>query len=745
MTKSLAHCSVFFLGVVFASLGLSIAPACWGADPEPVVISTQPQSQTIEEGKRVTLSVGIAGGSPPITYQWFINGFPIENGTNQALSFRSVQQSDSGDYFVQIVNPAGVVDSDPATLTVTPDVTPPAILDASSLDGSRIKIVWNEVLNAFTAGYPGSYHIWGATVIDAQLVTDNLGDSNTVVLTVSGLTTSIFDIGVAAGFGILDQFGNEQTGDPLASGKVFAPGSGLTEDSVVGTAADPLEKGSTTVDINHLDVVAGGSDIGSNRDAFRFVYGQYTGDFDLKVRIPRLDPRNRLSKAGFVIREDLTPDARALSAVITPHETALDGSGEGANELQAVIRSSKGGVATDWGSRPTNSFPWTNVWIRVQRIANTFKAFRGTDGVSWSLFATNTIALPDTLYVGLAASAHNNAPGQTTRASFENYARILPPMVKTHPQTQNVNEGDLVTFTVVATGEAPLTYQWRKQSVDIPGATADTYTIGSVGPDSDGDYDVIVSNVDSSIASLMATLSVRLKPRISAHPQSQAVSCGSVTFTVSAAGGPPLSYQWSKDGTAISGATANTYTINPVSAAAAGSYTVKVSNDIGEATSDPGVLTIIADSAPIISCPAPIITQCSGPSGTVVNYSVTAADDCDPAPVINCFPVSGSHFPVGTTTVQCTARDSAGHTSSCSFAVTVEDNPSARLTITLSPAIVTLTWPQSCATYTLEARNSLDASVPWGAAGGTLSTSGGINRVTLPRTSGNRFFRLHSQ
>ena len=718
----------------------------FAAVPDPIGIANQPQSVTIDEGRRVTLSVDLASGSTPITYQWFANGFPVPDGTNRTLFFRSVQQSDTGDYFVEMTNPAGTVDSDVATLTVNPDVTAPTMIAASSLDGSKIKVVWDEVVDQFTGGDAASYDVAGAAVVGAQLIADNLGDSNTVILTVVGLSTSTFDVGVAPGYVVSDPFGNGQSGDPLVSGKVFALGSGLTDDGIVGTAADPLEKGSTTIDINHLDVVAGGSDIWNAADGFRYAYGQYSGDFDLKVRIPRLDPRDNWSKAGFVIREDLTPGSRTLSAIITPHETALDGTGGGANDFEAGMRGAAGGATTDWGGRPTNSFPFTNVWIRVQRSGDTFKAFQGTNGITWSQFATNTTTLPGTLFVGLGTTAHNNGPGQTTTASYENYARILPPTVTTQPLTQNVNEGDLVTFTVAATGEAPFSYQWRKGSVNIPGATSDTYTITSAGPSDDGDYDVIVSNVDSSTFSLMATLSVRLKPRITAHPQSQSVVCGPVTFGVSAAGGPPLSYQWSKDGVEIGGATANTYTINSVSAGDAGSYTVKVSNDIGEATSDPAVLTVVGDSTPpLINCPANISTQCSGPSGTVVNFSASATDNCDPAPAINCVPASGSTFTVGTTSVQCTARDAAGNTSNCGFTVTVQDTATASLTIATDGTTVTITWPQTCSTYTLEAKDSLDEGVEWAAAGGTLSTSGGNNQVTLPLGSANKFFRLHVQ
>ena len=66
----------------------------------------------------------------------------------------------------------------------------------------------------------------------------------------------------------------------------------------------PAEPGSTTVDPNHLQILAGGSDMWNNADGFRYAYGSYTGDFDFKVRVTRLDPRDIHSKAGFMIRQD---------------------------------------------------------------------------------------------------------------------------------------------------------------------------------------------------------------------------------------------------------------------------------------------------------------------------------------------------------------------------------------------------------------------------------------------------------
>jgi len=84
-----------------------------------------------------------------------------------------------------------------------------------------------------------------------------------------------------------------------------------------------------------------------------------------------------------------------------------------------------------------------------------------------------------------------------------------------------------------------------------------------------------------------------MPPTIIQHPQSQAVPPGSsVTFTVVASGTEPLSYQWQKEADDIPGATATSYTINPVAESDAGNYRCVVTNDFGSATSDEAVLTV---------------------------------------------------------------------------------------------------------------------------------------------------------
>ncbi|MFD0767385.1 HYR domain-containing protein [Bacillus sp. CGMCC 1.60114] len=77
---------------------------------------------------------------------------------------------------------------------------------------------------------------------------------------------------------------------------------------------------------------------------------------------------------------------------------------------------------------------------------------------------------------------------------------------------------------------------------------------------------------------------------------------------------------------------------------------------------------------PTIACPANI-TQVNDPSkcGAIVHYPAPVISDNCPGVTAVCSPASGSFFPVGTTTVTCTATDTAGNTAICSFTVTVKD------------------------------------------------------------------------
>ncbi len=82
------------------------------------------------------------------------------------------------------------------------------------------------------------------------------------------------------------------------------------------------------------------------------------------------------------------------------------------------------------------------------------------------------------------------------------------PVITNQPQSITVSEGNPASFSVTVTGTPPLSYQWRKNTVNISGATSSTYTIPSVVPADAGNYSVVVSNSAGTVSSNDASLTV---------------------------------------------------------------------------------------------------------------------------------------------------------------------------------------------------------------------------------------------
>jgi hypothetical protein len=179
-----------------------------------------------------------------------------------------------------------------------------------------------------------------------------------------------------------------------------------------------------------------------------------------------------------------------------------------------------------------------------------------------------------------------------------------------------------VTFTVNARGTPPLSYQWYfNDTTPLAQGTAATLQLTSVTPDLAGSYKAVVSNSYGSVTSAPAQLTVVVRATILTGPASQTVTNGdSATFSVAAAGTPPLSYQWFFNQTeALSGATGSSLTLSPARGNLAGAYAVVVSNPYGSVTSSPAQLTVDVP-ANILNSPTNQVV----PSGTTVIFAVSA-------------------------------------------------------------------------------------------------------------------------
>jgi len=215
-----------------------------------------------------------------------------------------------------------------------------------------------------------------------------------------------------------------------------------------------------------------------------------------------------------------------------------------------------------------------------------------------------------------------NAAGSATSSGAALTVRI-PPSIAADPLPRTVDIGQTATFTVSAGGDAPLTYQWRRNGEDIPGATAASYTTPPAAAADDGAiFSVAVSNEFGNAVSAGAVLTVRIPAYIATQPESLAVNVGqTATFTVVAGGLAPLTYQWRRNGEDIPGAAAASYTTPATSAGDDGAvFSVRVANSAGNAVSSGAVLTVRVPPS-IVSAPASRVVNV----GQCASFAVSAA------------------------------------------------------------------------------------------------------------------------
>src|SRR6266403_3373 len=175
------------------------------------------------------------------------------------------------------------------------------------------------------------------------------------------------------------------------------------------------------------------------------------------------------------------------------------------------------------------------------------------------------------------------------------FSQILtPPTIMTQPANLTVSAGTPATFSVLAGGTPPLSYQWNFNNTNIIGATNAILALVNVQPANGGIYAVSVSNAYGAIVSSNALLTVVVfPPAITTQPANQAVYAGDTArFTVLAGGSPPLNYQWSFNATNLAGATNAALIITNAQPGQAGNYSVLVTNAYGSTNSVTVTLTV---------------------------------------------------------------------------------------------------------------------------------------------------------
>jgi hypothetical protein len=573
-------------------------------------ITLQPKSQTNGVGTKVTFTV-TATGTAPLSYQWQVNGTNLVNGavkngptisgvTTTNLTIKNVQTNNSGNYTVIVTNFGGAVTSSVAILTMqtTPLITvqptnqtiavgSKATFSVTAIGTVPLRYHWQ--LNGTNLANGG--HISGATTANLTIKnarTNDSGNYTVVVTNLAGSVTSSNAVLTVASSPVITIQPTNQT---------MAVGSKATF-TVTAIGTGPL---SYHWQVNGTDLVNGSNISGATTNVLTIYPAQTTNSGSYTVIVA--------NHAGSVTSSNALLTVTNIATVISPQPT---------DQTVGV-----GSTAT-FSINGTAQRPFFLQWLKDGTNLTNGPTISGSI-ISGATTVTLHITNAQTNDSGTYWIVVSNAWGSLASSNAILTVATSPVIVtQPTPTNQAMAVGSTAILAVTAAGTEPLSYQWQMNGTNLvdgtnlvngditSGSTTNVLTISNVQTTNSGNYTVIVTNVVGSVTSSNAVLTVtNVPPEITQQPADQTVAVGSnVTFSVSATGTEPLSYQWQLNGTnlvdggnIINSTTTNLIISNVQLTDDGGNYTVIVTNLAGSVTSSNAVLTVTTNMGLFIMQP----------------------------------------------------------------------------------------------------------------------------------------------
>lgn len=524
----------------------------------PPLINTQPLSQSVTLGANVTFSV-VSSGTEPLTYQWQFNSANIPGATTSTFNLPQAQLTNAGTYSVIVSNLISIALSSNATLVVN---------EPSSTN-------WFDQDVGFT-GFPGSVSftngtftvqasgndIWGdadgfhfvyqplngdgaivahvlnievtdgwakAGVMIRETLTDNSTHAFMALSAVNGTSfqhraTTGANSDSTGGPGVTAPYWVKlvRTGD-LFTGYISADGLNwtvvdsitipMTNNVYIGlalTAHDNSQLNTSTVDsLQFVQSI-------TSQPLDQTVYQGNNATFNVVAIGAPLDYQWQFNGTNIpganlssYTRNNVQPaDAGYYSVTVTNLAAMLISSNAllTVNPLPAITTQPQNqtvnqGNSANFSAAAIGAPPLSYLWL-----------FNGNP----ILYATNSTYTRTNVQSSDAGTysliVTNPAGGVTSSNAL--LSVNLPPSITTPPTNQSVVAGTDVAFTVVATGTAPLVYQWQLNGITISGATNATLSRTNVHVADAGTYSVVITNMAGTNASA-ATLTVNTSPTLS--------------------------------------------------------------------------------------------------------------------------------------------------------------------------------------------------------------------------------------
>jgi len=545
-------------------------------------IQTQPQNLTVTQGQNASFSV-VASGSAPFSYQWSFDGAAISGATNESLTLTNVQTAEAGSYTVVVTNPVGSVTSQVAMLTV--DVPPSITTQPQSqwvMPGQNVSF---SVVASGTGPFTYQWFFNGSTLgrgaRSATFTVNNIGSNSLGSYTV--VVNNNWGSATSAVATLAFMVPPEITTQPQSLTVIV--GQNATFSAIATSTGPPSYQWS-------LDSTA----VSDETNATLSITNAQTTDAGSYVLVVT-------NNAGSITSAVATLTVLVPPGIQTqPNNLTVT---QGQIAAFSVVANGSAPFSYQWSLDGTAMSDETNATLSITNAQT-------TDAGSYTVVVTT--------------------PAGSVTSQVATLTVYIPPGITTQPQSLAVAQSQNASFSVVANGSAPFSYQWNFDGAAMPGDTNAMLTLTNVQTNQAGSYTVVVTNNAGSITSAVAILTVIVPPGIQTQPNSLTVTQGqNASFSVVANGSAPFSYKWNFDGAVMPGDTNAMLTLTNVQATQAGSYTVVVTNNAGSITSAVATLTV---TIPVVTLSLPsaggltasgFTFQLSAPVG--ITYVVLASSD----------------------------------------------------------------------------------------------------------------------
>jgi hypothetical protein len=387
----------------------------------------------------------------------------------------------------------------------------PTLLDVSSFDGRSIEVDFGQAVASTSATNPANYLVPPTTVTHVTPGANPLSVTLWLASPLHGPFTVRTDNLMAA------------SGDQFLPAETATSSVPNLRQWVSGDATN--QPCSVAYSGNTATIVAGGSDIWLDGDNFVFQYRLETNDFDYRLRVQSVVDTDGtgFARTGLMVRDSLT-DINGHMMVVEKNAGPNAGN-YSKDSFQATLRLTAGHPNTTF-SAPPNPLPeayGSNSWLRLRRLGTKFAAYTSSNAVDWAQLSecdgasdgdkrfTNSL-----LFFGIATTAHST--DSTTKAVVSGLGAVpaMPARIIAQPAASVAwRQGAPATLHLVAADDS-VSYQWRMNGVDIPGATNAAYHLPAARLSDAGVYSALVfNNVNALVSSnIIVTISKDTNPPI---------------------------------------------------------------------------------------------------------------------------------------------------------------------------------------------------------------------------------------